>query len=480
MSFLAIDQSTTSTSGFLFHENGDRQEVFFLAHEQFHPQVGYVEHDPAELLANVAAALAAGIAAGAQAFGLANQGESCLAWDSISKQAISPVLVWQDTRTLPFCDALKKAGHEPMIQARTGLPVSTYFSASKLAWCLTHLPKAKSLLAQGRLRLGTTDAYFRDCLTGRFETDIATASRTQLMNIASGNWDDGLCKLFGVPVECLPKITDCNGALGTASGLPLLGCIVDQQAALFAYGLAQQGQTKMTFGTGAFALTLQGVTPPAFQGGALPTVAWRLAGQPITYALDGGLYTASAALNWAQSLGLFTEFSEISDFPLATAIGRNLVFVPALAGLACPHWDAAAKGAWLGLSLETSRMDMVQAMLEGIAFRAAEILNEMRSQCLLTGPVHVDGGMAANAWFCQFLADVTGSDISVLSQNEMTALGVARLAAQALGMDIAVSGTTQIYTPQKDLRADLQHFARARRLIQTWGPKSDRPVQGQT
>jgi glycerol kinase len=474
MSFLAIDQSTTSTSAFIFDENGACKRIFSRTHAQMHPKEGYVEHDPAELLMNVERAVSAGIAAGARAFGLANQGESCLAWDSVTKKAISPVLVWQDARTAQYCEELKRSGYEPMIQARTGLPVSTYFSASKLAWCLTNLPEIKPLLAEGRLRLGTTDAYFRDCLTGRFQTDITTASRTQLMNISTGEWDEGLCNLFGIPVKFLPEITDCNGDLGTVSGLPLLGSIVDQQAALFAYGLKERGQTKMTFGTGAFAMTLMGGDAPSFQGGALPTVAWRLAGQPVTYALDGGLYTASAGLNWARSLGLFAEFSEINTFDAPTAIGHNLVFVPALAGLGCPHWDSAAKGAWFGLSLETTRLDMMQAMLEGIAFRAAEILNEMRRQFPLKGPVHVDGGMAANTWFCQFLADVTGSAISVLQQNEMTALGVARLVAQAAGTDISPGGQqARLYAPQQDLSACLVDFARARRLTQAWGKRHD-------
>lgn len=472
MSFLAIDQSTTSTSAFLFDEAGACVQVFARPHRQIYPHEGYVEHDPAELLANVSAALTAGVKAGAQAFGLGNQGESCLAWDSRTKQPVSPVLVWQDARTAAFCEGLKAQGHEPLIRARTGLPVATYFSASKLAWCLENLPEARALLAQGFLRLGTTDAFFRDCLTGRFETDIATASRTQLMNIETGAWDAELCDLFGIPPACLPAITDCNGPLGMAQGLPLQGSIVDQQAALFAYGLTAQGQTKMTFGTGAFALTLTGAAPPAFQGGALPTVAWRLAGQPAAYALDGGLYTASAALNWAQSLGLFSEFSELEGFSAPTAIGRNLVFVPALAGLACPHWDAAAKGAWLGLSLETTPQDMMQAMLEGIAFRAVEILRDMAGQCPLTGPVHVDGGMAANAWFCRFLADVSGHTISVSGQGEMTALGVARLVAQSLGTDIAGTDQPRIYRPATDRSGQLATFARARDLVQAWGQKT--------
>ncbi|MBW7861527.1 MAG: glycerol kinase [Rhodocyclaceae bacterium] len=431
MRALAIDQGTTSTRGFVV-EDGEMNLVFAREHRQIYPTPGRVEHDPEELLANVAACVAAAPDAGCA--GIDNQGESCLAWDAATGAAISPVIVWQDDRTADTCAALRRDGVEPMVQAHTGLPLDPYFSASKLGWIMRNLPEARVLADKGRLRLGTTDAFFRDRLTGRFETDPTTASRTQLMDLRRCEWDADLCALFGVPMDALPAIRPTTGALGELpGGIPLTASVVDQQAALYGHGARRPGDAKITFGTGAFCLVLTGALRDC--PGLLPTVAWAEEGKAPVYALDGGVYAAASAVNWARGLGLFGDWAEIDGFDAAPAITRGIAFVPALSGLAAPHWNRAARGAWLGLGLDTGRADMMQALLEGVAFRAAEIVARMAGTVAVSAPISIDGGMSRNPWFCQFLADVLGRELAIPASAELTALGCAALALRGAGTE---------------------------------------------
>jgi len=433
MKALAIDQGTTSTRGFVVDGTGLRQ-VFARPHRQIYPAPGHVEHDPEELLANVAACIAA--APGADCAGIDNQGESCLGWDAATGAAISPVIVWQDDRTAGICDDLRRDGLGPLVRERTGLPLDPYFSASKLGWIMANIPAAQDLARRGRLRLGTTDAFFRDRLTGRFETDPTTASRTALMDLRHLDWDDDLCRIFGVPREALPPIRPTTGALGVLpGGLPLTASIVDQQAALFGHGAREPGDAKITFGTGAFALVLTGALKDG--AGLLPTIAWAEAGQAPVYALDGGVYAAASAVNWARGLGLFADWTEISAFSRPPAISRGLAFVPALAGLAAPHWNRQARGSWLGLSLDTDRADLMQALLEGVALRVGEVMAAMADLTPIAAPVSIDGGMSRNPWFMQFLADVLGRDLRVAAEPELTALGCGALALRGAGADPA-------------------------------------------
>ena len=467
MKVLAIDQGTTSTRAVLVSQEHGTQVVRSIEHRQSYPQAGWVEHDPEELLRNIRECLSAG--AEAAIVGLDNQGESCLAWDAVTGEAVSPVIVWQDERTAPMTDRLRAEGAEALTLARAGLPLDPYFSASKLAWILANNADARSLLRRGRLRLGTTDAFFRQRLTGRCETDPTTASRTSLMNLATCAWDSALCDLFGVPMETLPEIGPTTGSLGEISGRPLHASVVDQQAALRGHGCRQRGDAKITFGTGAFVLALAGPEAPAAGAGPLPTVAWAREGEGAVYALDGGVYAAAAALNWARGLGLFSDWSEIGDFGAKPAISRGLVFVPALTGLACPHWDRNAKGAWMGIGMDTGPKDLVQAILEGIAFRTAEVVQSMAALMPLSSRISIDGGMTRNAWFCQFLSDVLGRQLVVSAEPELTALGTALLAAEGSGVPLAMQATGQVIDPRPlDGRwADL--FADARQAVQAHG-----------
>jgi len=471
MRFAAIDQGTTSTRALVVDESGALQVVHSVEHQQIYPQSGWVEHDPEELIRNIQTC--ADALRDVAAIGIDNQGESCLAWDAGSKAALSPVIVWQDTRTADHIEDMKNHGHEAEILARTGLPLDPYFSASKLAWIIRHIPAAAEAYTKGTLRLGTTDAFFLDRLTDHFVTDVSTASRTSLMNLETLEWDPVLCDLFGVPLETLPKIVPTTGdfgALKTKHGpIPVTASVVDQQAALYGFGCRKAGDVKITFGTGAFALM---VTGEKFhrqpEQGLLPTVAWQLGDAPAVYALDGGVYTASAAINWAKSLGLFSDFSEINTFDKPTAIDSGLVFVPALSGLGCPHWDAAARSVWLGLSLDHGPKDMVQAMLEGVAFRAAQVIEAMGECAPLPKSLPIDGGMSGNAYFNQFLADVLGREIRPASVPELTGVGAAQLAAKALGYDLRNTMSFGSYKPKKHRQSTIELFNQACLISRHW------------
>ncbi|NKB78020.1 MAG: glycerol kinase [Gammaproteobacteria bacterium] len=436
MSILAIDQGTTSTRALLLKADGHASIVHTIEHRQIYPHPGWVEHDPEELITNIRKCI--NNSPKVAALGIDNQGESCLAWDADTKEAISPVIVWQDNRTHKTIEKLKHNDTEKYIMEKTGLPLDSYFSASKLAWIIENIPQASILLNKGKLRLGTTDAFFLDRLTGQFVTDITTASRTSLMDINTGKWDSKLCQLFNVPIETLPRIVPTTGDFGrieksNGEQIPVTASIVDQQASLYGHGCRQPGDVKITFGTGAFALSLTGEQPlKSPDEGLLPTIAWQRDQQSPAYALEGGVYCAGSAINWAKSLGLFQSFNEINHFPTPPAIQRHLAFVPALSGLACPHWDRSAAGLWIGLSLDTKPMDMVQALLEGVAFRAAEVIAAMTQLSPVDGEISIDGGVSTNPYFCQFLADILNRTIVVQRFSELTALGTAQLAGSYL------------------------------------------------
>lgn len=433
---VAIDQGTTATKCHRLTPDGRFQTFATVEHRQIYPHPGWVEHDPEELLANVRDCLDR--SGDAAALGIANQGETVVAWDAATGRSVHNAIVWQDARTRDEIERLKSEGAESLTLERAGLPLDPYFSASKLRWLIDHAKGAADLLRRGRLRLGTSDAFFLDRLAGRYVTDVTTASRTSLMNLATRQWDPDLCALFGVPIEVLPEIVPTAGELAVVAqggrDIPLTASAVDQQAALFGHGCHRPGQAKITFGTGAFALALVGSSPPRDPGcGLLPTIAWKIGGGAADYAVDGGVYNAASAVNWARELGLFADFDEIDRFAGEAAIARGLVFVPALSGLACPHWDRRAAGLWLGLGLETTRPDLVRAVLEGVALRSAEVLREIGRLVELTGPVSIDGGLSRNAYFRTFLANALRREVIVPSSAELTGLGIAQLALIGAG-----------------------------------------------
>lgn len=446
---------------------GDGEPVLAhaVSHRQSYPRTGWVEQDPDELLRNVRDCLEA--AGAVDAVGLANQGESCLAWDRKTGRAVSPVIVWQDARTQEAIEALAARDAGTLTRARAGLPLDAYFSASKLAWLVANNSEARALLDRGRLCLGTTDAFFIHNLTGVPSTDLSTAARTSLMDL-NGRWDAELCDLFDVPMACLPRILASTADFGTvhAAGrdTPLKAAVVDQAAALYGHGARKRGDAKITFGTGAFVLSVVGAHPcQTLDTGLSLSPVWQK-DDGITYGLEGGVYDASAAVNWARSLGLFSDYREIAAFEGPMAVEADLVFVPALSGLAAPLWDRRAAGLWLGMSLDTRPLDLMRALLEGIAFQTAEVLDAMDRTNPIGTSISIDGGMAANPAFCQMLADILGRQIVVPDMPELTALGVAALLGIA-----SPPASKLVYRPMRnDCGPMRRRYAEAVRRASQW------------
>ncbi len=430
---IAIDQGTTGSRAYRLDTSGAFELLGGFEHRQIFPQPGWVEHDASELLDHLRRLIER--AGDAVALGIDNQGETVVAWNADSGEPVANAIVWQDARTQYVTERLKADGAEALTVARAGLPLDPYFSASKLRWIIEHVPAAKSLLARGKLRLGTSDSFFLDRLAGVYATDVTTASRTSLMNLKTGQWDPELCRLFGVPIDSLAEIRPTVGDFGAVGRLPLRASIVDQQAALFGHGCRRNGQAKITFGTGAFALavTERDIAPDAVAG-MNRTVAWQIGKAPMAYAIEGGIYNAASAVNWARSLGLFTDFAEIDNFAAAPAIERGLVFVPSLSGLAAPYWDRQASGLWLGMGLETTRADMMQALLEGIGLLASDLIVAMNEVTPLSGAISIDGGLSKNGYFCGFLAEALGRPVSVPASAELTGLGTALMALIGAGL----------------------------------------------
>jgi glycerol kinase len=430
---LAVDQGTTGTKAHRLRADGTFETLATLEHRQIYPQQGWVEHDPEELVRHVETVLER--AAGAAAIGIANQGETVIAWDALTKRPIHNAIVWQDARTADVTERLKADGAEKLTLAVAGLPLDPYFSATKLRWLLDNVPEAKALRSAGRLRFGTSDSFFLDRLTGTFATDVTTASRTSLMNLETLQWDPRLADLFGVPIECLPEIRPTACLFGETHGIPVTASLVDQQAALFGHGCRRKGDAKITFGTGAFALSVDGAKVPRDpESGLEATIAWKIGDAPCAYALQGGIYNAASAVNWARSLGLFADYQEIDNFAGDSAIARGLVFVPALSGLSCPYWDRRAAGLWLGLGLETTQNDMMQALLEGVALLAERVTAAIDKLSPLAPVLSVDGGLTRNRYFTRFLADAMDKKVRVPSSAELTGLGAAQLAMIGAGL----------------------------------------------
>lgn len=435
--YAAIDQGTTGTRIVIVEENGYTHSPMTIPHKQITPMNGWVEHDAEEILTNIKRCLTSGGVV--DAIGVCHQGESIVAWDSLTGKPIHNAIIWQDMRTESTLTALKNEGKEPFVKERTGLPLDPYFSASKMGWVLKNVEGAEQLAKNGRLRIGTMDSFFMDRLCGEYVTDYSAASRTSLFNIHTLEWDVEVCELFGVPVDCLPEVRETIGELGSydldGRTIPVTALIVDQFAGVFGHSCRNSGDAKVTFGTGTFAQALTGNEIAEFgEYGLLPTLCWKFPNEKPVYGLDGGVYNAASAINWVRSLGLFSDFEELDNFPKDSAISQGLAFVPALSGLGCPYWDRSAAGLWAGLSLETSREDMLQSVLEGIALRSAEVILSMDKLSPLGETISIDGGVSKNKYFKQFLSNVLQKKLVTPANNEVTAIGTALLARKGLGV----------------------------------------------
>ena len=452
---LAIDQGTTSTRAIVFDPAlapvaSAQQEL-----RQIYPAPGLVEHDPEEIwsatLATVRTAMGR---AGAQAkdiaaLGITNQRETAVIWDRATNRPIHNAIVWQDRRTADRCAALRQDGHEPTIAARTGLLLDPYFSATKIAWLLDHVEGARAAAAEGRLAFGTVDSFLLWRLTGGrvHATDATNASRTLLLDIHRGSWDAELCRLFDVPEALLPEVRDCAGDFGTTDhfGGPIriLGIAGDQQAAMVGQGCFASGMVKSTYGTGCFALINTADQPVASKNRLLTTIAYQLGGHR-TYALEGAIFIAGAAVQWLRdALKVIGTAPDVNALAAAADPAEQLYLVPAFVGLGAPWWDANARGALYGLTRKSGVAELARATLEAVGYQTRDLLEAMRADWPAAGTdtvLRVDGGMAASDLTMQFVADILAAPVDRPAVMETTALGAAYLAGYAAGVCPDLSG----------------------------------------
>ena len=445
---LALDQGTTSSRAIVFDAAGKIRGRGQKEFGQHFPRSGWVEHDAAEIwstqIGTAQEALAnAGVrAADIAAIGITNQRETVVVWDKKTGKAVHHAIVWQDRRTAQYCDALRERGLESTIRSKTGLLIDPYFSSSKLAWLLENVAGLRERAEAGELAFGTIDSWLVYNLTGGalHLTDATNACRTQLYNIHTGNWDDELLDIFGVPRAMLPELRSSSEIYGeTDEGLfgsrvPIAGIAGDQQAATFGQACLTQGMVKNTYGTGCFMLLNTGSEPVASEHKLLTTVAWQR-GQQRTFALEGGVFVAGAVVQWLRDgLGIIRHSSDVES--LATSVPDNggVYFVPAFTGLGAPHWDAYARGTLVGLTRGSTSGHIARAALEAIAYQVAELLGAMREDAQLDIPeLRVDGGASANDLLMQFQADILGIPVVRPEVTETTALGAAYLAGLAVG-----------------------------------------------
>lgn len=446
---LVVDQGTTSTRSILFDSAARRVGIGQREFSQHYPEPGWVEHDVEDIwrdtLATAREAIeASGIApADIAAMGITNQRETVVVWDRATGEPIHRAIVWQDRRTAAHCRDLKGDGVEDMVRAKTGLLIDPYFSATKLGWLLDHVGDARARAERGELAFGTIDCFLLWRLTGGrvHATDITNAARTMLYDIHHQCWDSDLCRLFGVPEALLPAVHDNAHVYGTTApdlfgaAIPVAGMAGDQQAALFGQACFTPGSAKSTYGTGCFLLLNTGDQAITSRNRLLTTPAYRLDGK-IAYALEGSIFVAGAAIKWLRDgLGIITHASQTDDLATRVPDNHGVYMVPAFVGLGAPHWDAEARGAIFGLTLGAGAAHIARAALEAVAFQTADLIDAM----VADGGRHpatlrVDGGMAANDWLCQFLANTIATPVERPTDLETTARGAAFHAGLATGI----------------------------------------------
>ncbi len=456
---VVLDEGTTSTRAIVFTTEGEIVAQAARPLTQHYPQPGWVEHDAAEIWALSRAVLeeaadAAGIDRIA-CIGVTNQRETVVFWDRATGEPLAPAIVWQDRRTADLCATLREGGHEAAVQATTGLLLDPYFSGTKIAWALDQWPQVRAAADAGTLALGTVDAYLLFRLTGGavHATDATNAARTLLMDLRTCAWDDGMTDLLGVPRAALPAITDCAGALGKTTllgrAIPITGSAGDQQAAAIGQACLAPGMVKATYGTGCFVLAHAGPKPPASTHRLLSTVAWRLGGV-AAYALEGSIFTAGAAVEWLRDgLGVIAASPETEALARSVPDSGGVVFVPALAGMGAPHWRPEARGLLTGLTAGTTRAHIARATLEAMAHQTADLLDALAADGVVAARLRVDGGMVANDWLCQDLADTLGIPVERPRVIETTALGAAMLAGFGAGLFASLAAASAMARPDR-------------------------------
>jgi glycerol kinase len=445
---LALDQGTTSTRTIAFDAALTPLATAQEELPQHFPSPGWVEHEPEEIwrgaLSTLRAALAqaGGDPARVAGIGITNQRETTLLWDHATGRCLHRAIVWQDRRTSDHCARLRAEGLEPLLTERSGLLADPYFSATKLAWLLDNVAGARDAAERGDLAFGTVDAFLLWRLTGGrvHATDATNASRTMLFDIRRGDWDEELLRIFRIPRAVLPQVHDCAAEFGTTDllGAPVRvrGMAGDQHAATIGQGCFAPGMVKSTYGTGCFAMLNTGADAVASRNRLLTTIAYQLGGVR-TYALEGAIFVAGAAVQWLRDgLGIIRDAAEAGVLAAQADPAQQVVLVPAFTGLGAPHWDAQARGAIFGLTRGSGRAEICRAALESVAFQTRDLVEAMHADWPASGDtvLRVDGGMVASDWTMQFLADVLGAPVDRPEQRETTALGAAYLAGLQAGL----------------------------------------------
>ena len=472
---LALDQGTTSTRCIAFRAPTlapvatARRDL-----PQHFPDSGWVEHEPEDLFQHSlevlreAMAMAGATPADIAGIGITNQRETTLVWNRETGKPVHRAIVWQDRRTAPMCAALREGGHEAAVSASTGLLLDPYFSATKIAWILDHVPGARADAEAGLLAFGTVDSWLLWRLTeGRVHaTDATNASRTMLYDIRAGAWDPAMLELFRIPASLLPEVRDCAGTFGTTAALggevAIAGIAGDQQAAMIGQACFSPGMVKSTYGTGCFLLLHTGDTPVASRNRMLTTVAAQLGGQR-TYALEGAIFVAGAAVQWLRDgLGTLKDAADSGRLAESADPAQRVYLVPAFTGLGAPWWDADARGAMYGLTRNSGPAEFARAALESVAYQTRDLIEAMRAdwQGAAQTVLRVDGGMVASDWTMQFLADQLAAPVDRPVVQETTALGAAYLAGLATGACPSPEAFAQSWALQ---RRFLPHMVEAER-----------------
>ncbi|MBR4283800.1 MAG: glycerol kinase GlpK [Anaerotignum sp.] len=445
---LSLDQGTTSSRAILFNENGEMLSSAQKEFKQYYPEPGWVEHDPMEIwdtqleVARTAIEKLGIAAEDIAAIGITNQRETTILWDKRNGRPVHNAIVWQCRRTAPYCDSLAEAGWTDKIREKTGLLIDAYFSGTKIRWILQNVPEAKELADSGNLLFGTIDTWLIWNLTGGqvHATDYSNASRTMLFNIHTLEWDKEILELLEIPESILPEVRPSSGVFGSTlpllfgAPIPVAGVAGDQQAALFGQACFSPGTAKNTYGTGGFLLMNTGDTPVSSKNGLVTTIAWGLDGK-ITYALEGSIFVAGAAIQWLRDeLKLISSAAETEDLCKEVPDTCGVYMVPAFVGLGAPYWDPYARGILTGLTRGANRNHIVRATVESMAYQTYDVLHAMEQDAgIPLAELRVDGGAAANSFLLQFQSDITGVPVLRPSTLETTALGAAYLAGLAVG-----------------------------------------------
>jgi glycerol kinase len=442
----AIDQGTTSTRFILFDEAGEARTLARREHAQICPRPGWVEHDAMEIWRNTLAVIddalakASALKSDLAAIGVANQRETTVLWDKATGAPLCNAIVWMDTRNEALVARLAEDGGTDRLRARTGLPLASYFSGLKLVWLFENLPGARARAQNGDVLFGTIDSWLIWNLTGgprggRHVTDATNASRTQLMNLATLDWDEEILRLFDIPRACLPAIRSSSEFYGAAEGVPLAGAIGDQQGALLGQTCLKPGEAKNTYGTGCFLLMNTGETPKISTKGLLTTLAYKLGEAKPVYALEGSVAIAGALVQWLRdNLGIIDNSEAVEALAGSVADNGDVYFVPAFSGLYAPRWRPDARGVIAGLTRFSNKGHIARAALEAAAYQSREVLAAMAADSgVAPADLRVDGGMAANELLMQFQADILGVPVVRPHSLETTALGAAYAAGLAVG-----------------------------------------------